>query len=296
MTTDRLRRRIAGRTVLVTGASSGIGAASARQLAAAGGRVLLVARTLERLEQLAAEIRAAGGHAHAHPADLSDVGGVESLIDDVARRYGTVDVLVNNAGHSIRRSVELSYDRFHDYARTTGVNYLGPVRLTLGLLPAMRQQRWGHIVNVSSAGVLIPAPRFSAYIASKTAYDAFLRSLVGELRADNVHVSSLYMPLVHTPMVAATPIYTRLPGLTPDQAAGWISRAIADERRVLAPWYGRAGLLLGAITGRVPERLLALAYRFSTDSAAARGEPDENEEVEVPMVDKARRLMSGSVR
>src|SRR4051812_24322370 len=273
MTGERLRRRIHGRTVLVTGASSGIGAASVRQLAAAGAQMLLVARSADRLEDLAAEIRRSGGTAGVHPADLSDIRSVESLLDDVLRRYGGVDVLVNNAGRSIRRSVSLSYDRFHDYERTNDVNFLGPTRLTLGLLPGMRERRWGHIVNVSSAGVLIPAPRFSAYLASKTAFDVFLRSLAGELRADGVSVTSLYMPLVHTPMVQATEIYTRLPGLTPEEAAErWVCRAIAHRRRTMAPWYARMGQLMSALTGRPPDRLMSLVYRSSRDSAAARGE------------------------
>src|SRR4051812_26856509 len=293
MTGERLRRRIHGRTVLVTGASSGIGAASVRQLAAAGAQMLLVARSADRLEDLAAEIRRSGGTAGVHPADLSDIRSVESLLDDVLRRYGGVDVLVNNAGRSIRRSVSLSYDRFHDYERTNDLNYLGPTRLTLGLLPGMRERRWGHIVNVSSAGVLIPAPRFSAYLSSKTAYDVFLRSLVGEVRADGVYISSLYMPLVHTPMVAATKVYTRMPGLTPEEAADWVARAIADRRRVMAPWYGRVGLLMGAIGGRTPGRLLSLAYRMSKGSAAARGEADEGADLEAPGLDKARRLVRG---
>ncbi|MFL6238518.1 MAG: SDR family NAD(P)-dependent oxidoreductase [Actinomycetes bacterium] len=291
MTADRLRPRVHGRTVLVTGASSGIGAASARQLAMAGARVLLVARSTDRLVQLGAEISGAGGTAYPHPADLSDVSSVESLVDDVVRRYGGVDVLVNNAGRSIRRSVSLSYDRFHDFTRTDDVNYRGPVRLTLGLLPGMRARRWGHIVNVSSAGALIPAPRFSAYLASKTAYDVFLRSLVGEVRADNVHISSLYMPLVHTPMVEATPVYRRLPGLTPDEAAQWISRAIAERRRVMAPWYARAGQLMGALGGRPPDRLMSMVYRLSQDSPAARGESNGSAGEETPLLDKARRLL-----
>jgi short-subunit dehydrogenase len=287
-----LQARVCGRTALVTGASSGIGEASARQLADAGATVLLVARSADRLDRIATDINHGGGTAHAHPADLADIDSVERLLDTVLCGYGGVDVLVNNAGRSIRRSVELSYDRFHDYVRTDDVNYLGPVRLTLGLLAGMRERQWGHIVNVSSAGALIPAPRFSAYLASKVAYDAFLRSLVGEVRSDNVHISSLYMPLVHTPMVEATRVYTRLPGLTPEEAAGWVSRAIAERRRVMAPWYARAGQLMAALCGRPPDWLLSIVYRMSKDSAAARGDDaEDSDELEVPLLDKARRLV-----
>lgn len=296
MTVDRIRQRANGRIALVTGASSGIGAATARRLAEAGAHVLLVARSADRLDQLAADIRRHGGTAHVHPADMADIASVEGLLFNVIDRHGGVDIFVNNAGHSIRRSISLSYDRFHDFERTNAVNYLGPVRLTLGLLQGMRDRRWGHIVNVSSAGVLIPAPRFSAYLASKAAYDVFLRSLVGEVSSDNVCISLLYMPLVHTPMVEATRVYTRLPGLSPDQAAGWVTQAIADRRRVMAPWYGRAGALIGALAGRAPDRLLSLVYRMSADSAAARGEQDAGD-TEVPVLDRARRLLQkGDVR
>jgi short-subunit dehydrogenase len=190
--------------------------------------------------------------------------------------------------------VSLSYDRFHDYERTNDVNYLGPARLTLGLLPGMRERRWGHIVNVSSAGVLIPAPRFSAYLSSKTAYDVFLRSLVGEVRSDGVHITSLYMPLVHTPMVEATKMYTRMPGLTPEGAADWVARAIADRRRVMAPWYGRVGLLMAALGGRTPDRLLSLVYRMSKDSAAARGEADGGSDLAVPVLAEPGQRAEGS--
>jgi short-subunit dehydrogenase len=292
---ERLRRRVEGRVVLVTGASSGIGAASARQLAAAGATVALVARSADRVESVAADVRKRGGSASAHPADLADIEAVEALVDDVLGRHGRVDVLVNNAGHSIRRSIELSYDRFHDYDRTLDVNYRGPVRLVLGLLPGMREGGWGRIVNVSSAGVLIPAPRFSAYLASKSAFDAFLRSIAGEVYADGVVVSSLYMPLVHTPMIEATRIYTKLPGLSPDQAATWVCRALADNRRTMAPWYGRVGALVSAVLGRTPDRLLSIGYRAGRDSAAARGESDSDSDAapESPVLDTARRLVLG---
>jgi NAD(P)-dependent dehydrogenase (short-subunit alcohol dehydrogenase family) len=292
---DRLHQRVDGRVVLVTGASSGIGAASARQLAAAGATVALVARSADRLETVAAGIRERGGEASVHPADLADLDAVEALVGDVLGRHGSVDVLVNNAGHSIRRSIELSYDRFHDYERTLDVNYRGPVRLVLALLPGMRERGWGRIVNVSSAGVLIPAPRFSAYLASKSAFDAFLRSIAGEVYADGVVVSSLYMPLVLTPMVEATRIYTMLPGLSPDQAGAWVCRALADDRRTMAPWYGRAGAILGAVFGRPPDRLLSFVYRAGRDSAAARGESDVGSDaaLESPVLDTARRLVLG---
>lgn len=271
-------------TVLVTGASSGIGAAAARQLGAAGAKVLLVARSEDRLEQLAREI---GTCAHVHPADLSDKRSVSRLIDEVLDRHGGVDVLVSNAGHSIRRSVELSYDRLHDYERTTAVNYLGPVQLALGLLPGMRARRSGQIINVSTAGVLLPAPRFSAYLAAKTAFDTFLRSIVGEVRRDGVQITSLYMPLVHTPMSHATRIYRMLPGLTPDEAATWITDAMERRTKFRAPWYAHVAHYALGVASRRGDRVMSTMYRVTADSAAARGEDGTAEfEIDVPVVKK----------
>jgi len=172
-----LRRVVEGRTVMVTGASSGIGLAAATKIGAAGGRMLLVARTPEKLESARDEIVAAGGEAHVHPCNLADVDAIERMGAEVLERHGHVDVLVNNAGHSIRRSLALSYDRFHDFERTIQLNYLGPVRLMLLLVPSMRERRYGHIVNISSIGVQTNTPRFSAYVASKAALDAFSRSV-----------------------------------------------------------------------------------------------------------------------
>ena len=166
-----LRKAVTSEVVVVTGASSGIGEATARRVGAAEADVVLVSRSAERLDAIAGEIRADGGRACVHAADLSDPDAVAGLVDDVEGCHGPVDVLVSNAGHSIRRSVGLSYDRFHDYQRTTDGNYLGPVRLVLGFLPAMRKGDGGHIVNVSSLGVLFSAPRFSAYLGSKSAFE-----------------------------------------------------------------------------------------------------------------------------
>jgi short-subunit dehydrogenase len=177
-----LRAEVAGRIVLVTGASHGIGKASARKLAAAGAIVLLVARSREDLEQVAAEITAEGGTAHVYPTDMTDTAAVERLGQELLDEHGQVDVLINNAGKSIRRSIDESYDRFHDFTRTIDVNYLGPVRLLLTLLPSMRERKQGHIVNISTWGVLMPpAPRWAAYGASKSAFDVWLRSVSAEI-------------------------------------------------------------------------------------------------------------------
>ena len=216
---ERLRAAVDGRVVLVTGASAGTGKAVARRLGAAGAKVLLVARRQERLEAIAEEIEDKGGAAFVHPADLSDVDAAAALGDLLLEQHGAVDVVVNNAGLSIRRSVGLSYDRFHDFDRTIRVNYLGPVRLLLTLLPAMRERGDGHIVNVSTIGVLFPdVPRYTAYLASKGAFDIWLRGLAPEVRGDGVACTSMYFGLIHTAMSGATSMYRYVPGLSPDQA------------------------------------------------------------------------------
>jgi len=277
---DDLRTVVADSTVVVTGASSGIGEATARMLGAAGARTVLVARSKERLEALQHEIEAAGGRACPHPADLSDVAAVTNLVEGIRQCHGDVDVLVNNAGHSIRRSIALSYDRFHDFKRTIDVNYLGPVRLVLGVLPGMRERRHGHILNVSSLGVLFSAPRFSAYIASKSAFESFLRCIAPEIRCDGVAVTNVYMPLVHTPMVEATRVYRLLPGLTAEEAAERICRAVLERPSRVAPPLGLMGRLLADAAPGPFDGLLRLTYRWSSDSSAARGE--DSDELEAP--------------
>ena len=275
-----LRKAVDGTTVVVTGASSGIGEATARMLGAAGATVVLVARSGDRLAALQGEIEGAGGRACVHRADLADPGAVALLVDELARCHGGVDVLVNNAGRSIRRSVALSYDRFHDFERTIDVNYLGPVRLVLGVLPGMRARGRGHLVNVSSLGVLFAAPRFSAYLASKSAFESFLRCIGPEVRGDGVAVTNIYMPLVHTPMVEATRVYGILPGLTPQQAAERVCRAVARRPRRVAPRLGVVGRVVADVAPAPFDGLLGLTYRWSSDSAAARGE--ETDVLEAP--------------
>jgi NAD(P)-dependent dehydrogenase (short-subunit alcohol dehydrogenase family) len=265
-----LRDAVDGEVVLMTGASRGIGAATARKLADAGATVLLVARSEEPLRDLEARIGEHGGTARAHPADLTDPDSVDALVAAVLERYDHVDVVVSNAGKSIRRSLELSYDRFHDFERTIDINYLGPVKLLLGLLPSMRERGEGHIVNVSTIGVRIPpGPRWAAYQASKTAFDVFLRSAAIETADDGVTATSVYMALVHTEMSAPTPIFRYVPGLRPEQAADVIAKAIVDRPRTITPWWAAAAEV-GFALSRTPWELAAgLAYRLSGDTASA---------------------------
>ncbi|MDQ6605568.1 MAG: SDR family NAD(P)-dependent oxidoreductase, partial [Actinomycetota bacterium] len=238
---QRLRQAVSGRVVLVTGASSGIGRATALRLGAAGASVLLVARRAELLEQVRDEIVAAGAEAFVHPCDLADTDQAGRLADAVLERHGHVDVVVSNAGVSIRRWISESYDRFHDFERTINVNYLGPVRLLLGLIPSMRERRSGHIVNVSTMGVDFPPLRWSAYIASKSAFETWLSGVAPEIRADGVTATSIHLQLVRSPMLGPFPIWTRVPGMSTEEAAGIIARAIVKRPRTISPIWARAG-------------------------------------------------------
>ncbi|WP_240641310.1 SDR family NAD(P)-dependent oxidoreductase [Nocardioides ferulae] len=261
---------LAGRTVLVTGASSGIGEATARAAAARGARVLLVARRAEELERLRGEIEEAGGSAAAYPCDLTDGESVDALVASVLAEHGAVDHLVNNAGRSIRRSLHLSYDRFHDVERTIAVNYLGPVRLTMGLLPAMREQGSGHVVNVVTWGVQMKAPKFGAYIASKTALDTWSRIAGRETWGDGVTFTNMRFALVRTPMVAPTEAYADQRALTPEQAAAKVVRAMEDRPLTVDTLPGRVGEVLNLVAPRLSDYLFHLLDRAQPDSAAAR--------------------------
>ncbi|GAA0473831.1 hypothetical protein GCM10009531_79760 [Actinoplanes capillaceus] len=252
----RLRAAVSGRTVLITGASEGIGAATARRLAAAGATVLLVARTAERLEEVRAEIEAAGGRAFTHPADLSSPEAAAVLATELVASYRRIDVVVSNAGRSIRRSVADTADRFHDIQRTIGVNHLGPVQLLLVLLPAMRAAGGGHIVNVSTAGLSLHTPLWSAYHSSKAAFDTWLRGAAVELRRDHVTVSTAYLNLVRTRMSAPTPHYARAPMMSAAEAAEIVCRSVA-HRRSWSPWWARLGAVVSAAMPRTVERTLA---------------------------------------
>ncbi|CRK55999.1 3-oxoacyl-[acyl-carrier protein] reductase [Alloactinosynnema sp. L-07] len=247
-----LREAVNGKIVLVTGASFGLGEATARRLGAAGATVLLVARTRDKLDSVAADITAAGGRAESYPVDLTNPAEVDDLAKAVLERHGHVDVLVSNAGKSIRRTIAQSYDRFHDFERTMGINYFGPVKLMLALLPSMRERGQGHIVNVSTVGVRVPpGPRWAAYQASKGAFDIFFRSAALELAADNISTSSVYMALIRTRMSAPTRIFEHVPGMTADEAAELVCVAIVRKPAQISPWWAGAVQAVDAVT-RLP--------------------------------------------
>jgi NAD(P)-dependent dehydrogenase (short-subunit alcohol dehydrogenase family) len=267
-----LSKAVRGRVVMVTGASSGIGKAAALKIADAGGIVLLVARTPEKLQTTQEQIAAGGGLAYIHRCDLSDFDDIDRMAEEVLQQHGHVDVLVNNAGRSIRRSIALSYDRPHDFERTVQLNYLGAVRLILKLLPVMRERKLGHIINISSIGVQTNMPRFSSYVASKAALDAFSRCIASEIVDDNVSVTAIYMPLVRTPMIAPTRMYDRFPTITPDEAADMICEAIIHRPKRIATPMGTLGQILYALNPKSIDYILNTAYHLFPDSAAARGD------------------------
>jgi short-subunit dehydrogenase len=259
---ESLHDAVRGKTIMITGASSGIGEAASMQIGKAGGRILLIARTKEKLDAVAERVQDEGGTAFVHTCDLSDSDDVERMAREVLAQHGHVDILVNNAGKSIRRSVDRSYDRFHDYQRTMALNYFAPVKLMLDLLPVMRERGNGHIINISTIGLQINTPRFAAYLASKAALDAFSRSIGPEVIGDGVHFTTVYMPLVRTPMIAPTKIYDRLPTLNPEQAANMIAEAIRKRPKKIATTLGNLGQLTYAIAPGAQDMVVNRAYQL----------------------------------
>nr|NIP17996.1 SDR family oxidoreductase [Xanthomonadales bacterium]NIX12783.1 SDR family oxidoreductase [Xanthomonadales bacterium] len=221
-----LRGHVRNKVVVITGASSGIGYATAVMMANAGARVMLVARGEDKLAEVLDEITHEGGKAWTYACDVSDMKACDELVDRIEADHGGVDILVNNAGRSIRRSIALSYDRFHDFERTMQLNYFGSLRLIMRVLPGMTARRSGQVINISSIGVLSNAPRFSAYVASKAALDAFSRCASSEFSDAGVSFTTINMPLVRTPMIAPTKIYDNVPTITPEEAAEFVKQAV----------------------------------------------------------------------
>ena len=255
-----------GKTVIITGASSGIGKAAASKIAAAGGIPILVARSMDKLEEVKAEIERDGGTAYAYSCDLSDTDAIEALVEKIFSEHASIDVLVNNAGRSIRRSVEYSYDRFHDYERTVQLNYLGTIKLIMGVLPHMREKKSGHIVNVSSIGVQTNPPRFSAYVASKAALDAFTRVVSSETIGDRVTFTTIHMQLVRTPMIAPTKIYDSFPTISPDEAGDLVCEAIRSRPKQLNTRLGTFGEVAYALAPKAIDQVLHMAYKVFPES------------------------------
>jgi NAD(P)-dependent dehydrogenase (short-subunit alcohol dehydrogenase family) len=288
-----LARVVRGKRVLITGASAGIGRAAALKLGAAGATVLMVARNAERLQAAKGAIERAGGAAFTYAADLASAEACDLLTKRVLDEHGGVDILVNNAALSIRRSLELEYERFHDYERTMQLNYFGALKLILGFVPGMRERNGGHIVNVSTMGVQTSGPLFSAYLASKSALDAFSRSAASELRADGVAISTVYMPLVKTEMSAPTALFDSYFELTPAQAADMICDAIVRRPQRVSNPMGLSTELAYLVAPGAMDRWMSLVYRFSPDTPAARGESDGVRERTAGLASALSRLARG---
>ena len=268
--------KVRGKVILVTGASSGIGFTTAKNLAIAGARVILVARTESNLIDTQNIIAKAGGESYVYPCDLIDMKAIDEMAAKVLRDFGHVDILINNAGRSIRRAVMESFDRFHDFERTMELNYYGAVRLIMALLPTMTERKEGHIINISSIGVLANAARFSAYVASKAALDAFTRCLSAEVKGSNIRTTAIYMPLVRTPMIAPTKIYSYVPTWSPDDAADTVIKAILDEPKSIATPLGTAAALSYAVWPKLNDYVLSKGFQLFPSSTAAKGSRDKD--------------------
>ncbi len=266
------QRKLAGKVAMITGASSGIGLDTAKKFAANGATVVLVARSRDKLEDMTNIIREHGGDAYFYACDLNDLEAIDALAAQVLKDLGHVDILVNNAGRSIRRAVWESFDRFHDFERTMQLNYYGAIRLIIRLLPAMSKNKDGHIINISSIGCLSNAPRFSAYVASKAALDAFSRCLSAEVASWNIDVSTIYMPLVRTPMIAPTKIYDYAPAWSVDAASDIVLEAALKRPKRVKTIAGQTAELSYALWPRVNDFLLSKAYLLFPTSKAAKGQ------------------------
>ena len=270
-----LKGTVGGKVVLVTGGSSGIGLAAACKFAEAGAITVICARDADKLEEAVKEIRTYAGKdakVYSYSVDIADEAGCKAFLDTLQAEHGGVDFLINNAGRSIRRAIENSYDRFHDFQRTMDLNYFGCLRVTMGVLPGMVAKKKGHVVNISSIGVLTNAPRFSAYVASKAALDAWTRCASSEYADVGVTFTTINMPLVRTPMIAPTAIYKNVPTLSPEEAADMIAQACVYKPVRIATRLGITGQLMHALSPRIAQIVMNTSFRMFPDSAAAKGD------------------------
>ena len=269
-----LAGKVKGKVIVITGGTSGIGEATAYKMAEAGAQVVVVARDPQKAAPVMARIKSLGGKGRFVSCDLADIADCDRLVATVLKEFGRCDFLVNNAGRSIRRGIASSFDRFHDFERTMQLNYFGSLRLIMGFLPAMMKHRHGHIINISSIGVLTQAPRFSAYVASKAALESFTGCAASEFSDNNIAFTTINMPLVKTPMIAPTKLYNHVPTLTPEQAADLVVEAIVYKPVRIATRRGVFGALLHAVAPKATQIILNTAFRMVPDSTAAQGRKD----------------------
>ena len=266
-----LRGNIEGKVVIITGGGTGIGLASAIRLGEAGAKIVLNGRTLETLEDAKKQVEEVGGEAHIYTCDMSDLESCDSFIAQVLADHGQVDILINNAGRSIRRAVEHAYDRFHDYERTMQLNYFGCLRTTLGVLPGMAERRSGHIINISSMGVVGPPARFSAYIASKSALEGWSRCAEAEFCDRNISFTNINMPLVRTPMIGPTKAYDVAPTLSPEQAADMVVDAVINKPSRIVTGMGRMFQIWHLLAPKMAATAMNIPFSMFGDSNAAQG-------------------------
>ncbi len=264
-----LAGKVKDKVVVVTGGTSGIGEATAYRLAEAGAHVVVAARDAQKAAPVVARLQALSPRSRFIACDLADMGDCDKLVATVLEGYGRCDYLINNAGRSIRRGIAASYERFHDFERTMQLNYFGSLRLIMGFLPSMEREGGGHIINISSIGVLTRAPRFSAYVASKAALDAFSECAASEFIDTQVHFTTINMPLVKTPMIAPTKLYNHVPTLVPEQAADLVAEAIVYRPVRIATRLGVFGQVLHAVAPKATRIILNTAFRMFPDSPAA---------------------------
>jgi len=264
-----ITKTVKGKNIIITGASSGIGERTAFLLSECGAHVILLARTEDKLKTVKENIETLGGKASYYPCDLTDMDDIERTSKKILEDFKHVDVLVNNAGRSIRRSVHESVNRFHDFERTMDINYFGAVKMILGFLPTMIGRQTGQIVNISSIGVLANSPRFAAYVASKSALDAFSRCLAAEVKGDNIKVTNIFMPLVRTPMIAPTKLYRYMPALMPDEAAMMVAKAIVHQPNSIASNMGKFASASYSLMPAFNVGVQSIGYRIFPSSTAA---------------------------
>ena len=284
-----LQQRVTGKVIILTGASSGIGAQVASELAAAGAIIALVARNREKLDEIAERIRANGGKAHVYPGNLTDMEECDRICQAIEHDHGRVDILINNAGRSIRRSIKFTYDRFHDYERTMQLNYLASIRMAMNVLPGMEARNEGHIINVSTVGVQANPARFSAYLGSKWALEGWTWVAANEFAHTNIRFSSLNYPLVRTPMIAPTKIYRYMPVMSVDTSVKWMLDVIITQNKRKLGIFGKGALAMYYLLPKTSESIVNFSYQavYETPpenyiSAGMRGRTSANEESDAP--------------
>lgn len=264
-----LSGQVKDKVVLITGGSSGIGLATAQKMAAAGAKTIICGRNPEKLAEAQALIKAEGHKVYTYAVDIANYEDCDKFVHQLLKDFGAVDVLVNNAGRSIRRGIENSFDRFHDLERTMQLNYFGALRVTYGLLPSMMEQRRGQVINISSIGVLTNAPRFSAYVASKGALDSWTKCAASEFADLNIKFTTINMPLVRTPMIAPTKLYNNVPTLSPEDAADLVAQAVIHKPVRIATRLGILGQVMHALVPKSAQIIMNTSFRMFPDSEAS---------------------------